>query len=258
MLTAITRPVSASMNRCELGYLQRREIDVPKAAAQHAEYEAALAALGLRVLPLSPEPDLPDAVFVEDAAVVAAEVAVITRMGALSRRPEAESVAGELACYRPLRRLAEPATLDGGDVMHAESAFYVGVSRRTNDAGVRQLAAALEPFGYSVTPVEVRDCLHMKSACCYLGNRTILANRAWIDPTPLRDFRILDVAAEEPWAANVLAIGDSAILPSCFPATRRILERAGWNVILVDVSEIMKAEGGVTCMSLIFDSEPRP
>jgi dimethylargininase len=254
MLTAITRPVSASINRCELGYLQRREIDVRKAAAQHTEYEAALTALGLRVLPLAPEPDLPDAVFVEDAAVVVDEAAVITRMGALSRRPEADSVARELARHRPIQWLAEPATLDGGDVMHAESAFYVGVSKRTNPAGIRQLAAALEPFGYSVAPVEVRDCLHMKSACCYLGERTILANRAWIDPAPFRDFRILDVADDEPWAANVLAIGESVILPSCFPATRRILERAGYNVIPLDVSEIMKAEGGVTCMSLIFDN----
>jgi dimethylargininase len=254
MLTAITRPVSATINRCELGYLERREIDFEKAAAQQAGYEAALAALGLRVVPLEPEPDLPDAVFVEDAAVVAGEVAVMTRMGASSRRPEAESVARALARYRPVHWLREPATLDGGDVMHAESAFFVGVSRRTNRAGIGQLSASLEPFGYSVTPVEVRDCLHMKSACCYLGRGIILANRAWIDPAPLRDFRILDVPEEEPWAANVLTIGESAILPSCFPATRRILERAGWNVVPVDVSEIMKAEGGVTCMSLIFDA----
>jgi len=258
MLTAITRPVSASINRCELGYLPRREIDFQKATAQHAEYEACLAGLGLHVVSLAPEPDLPDAVFVEDPAVVAAEVAIMTRMGAVSRRPEAESVARELARYRPVRWLREPATLDGGDVMRAGSALYVGSSRRTNAAGIRQLAAELEPFGYAVAPVEIRDCLHMKSACCYLGNQTILANRAWIDPAPFRNLRILDVAPEEPWAANVLAVGESAILPSCFPATRRILERAGWNVIPVDVSEIMKAEGGVTCMSLIFDSEPRP
>jgi dimethylargininase len=253
MLTAITRPVSASINRCELGYLPRREIDFQKAAAQHAGYEACLAGLGLGMVSLAAEPELPDAVFVEDAAVVVDEIAVMTRMGAASRRPEAESVARELARYRPVRRLREPATLDGGDVMHAGRTLYVGASRRTNAAGIRRLADELEPFGYSVAPVEIRDCLHMKSACCYLGKETILANRAWIDPAPFRNLRILDVAQEEPWAANVLAIGEAAILPSCFPVTQRILEREGWNVIPVDVSEIMKAEGGVTCMSLILE-----
>jgi dimethylargininase len=256
MLIAITRPVSASINRCELGYLPRREIDFQKAAAQHGQYEACLAGLGLRVVSLAPEPELPDAVFVEDPAVVVGEVAIMTRMGAVSRRPEAESVARELARYRPLRWLREPATLDGGDVMHAGATLFVGASLRTNADGIRQLEAELGSFGYSVAPVEIRDCLHMKSACCYLGKQTVLANRAWIDPAPFRELRILDVAPEEPWAANVLAIGETAIVPSCFPATQRILERAGWNVIPVDVSEIMKAEGGVTCMSLIFESRP--
>jgi len=158
------------------GLSAAREIDVQKAAAQHDEYEALLAGLGLRVVSLEPEPDLPDAVFVEDPAVVVAEVAIMARMGAVSRRPESESVARELARYRPLRWLREPATLDGGDVMHAGSTLYVGASQRTNAEGIRQLAAELEPFGYSVAPVEIRGCLHMKSACCYLGRQTVLAN----------------------------------------------------------------------------------
>jgi len=153
-----------------------------------------------------------------------------------------------------VRRMREPATLDGGDVMHAERTLYAGLSRRTNAAGIRQLADALEPFGYAVAPVAIRDCLHMKSACCYLGDGTILANRAWFDPAPFRGYRILDVAPDEPWAANVLAIGGSVVVPACFPATRRILEQAGWNAIPLDVSEIQKAEGGLTCMSLILES----
>jgi len=255
MLTAITRPVSASIDRCELGYLPRREIDFQKAAEQHSRYEACLAGLGLRVVSLAPEPDLPDAVFVEDPAVVVDEVAIMTRMGAASRRGETESLARELARHRPLRSLREPATLEGGDVMQAGRTLFVGASLRTNADGIRQLASELLPFGYSVVPVEIRDCLHMKSACCHLGRQTILANRAWVDTTPLRDYRILDVAPDEPWAANVLAIGDTLLVPASFPATRRILERAGWNVIAVDVSELMKAEGAVTCMSLVFEGE---
>ncbi len=256
MLTAITRPVSASINQCELGFLPRREIDYSKAVEQHARYEECLAGLGLRIVRLAAEPDLPDAVFVEDTAVVVRQVAVMARMGALSRRPEAESVALALARFRPVHRLREPATLDGGDVMHAGAALYAGLSARTNPEGVRQLAGELAPFGYTVTPVQIRDCLHMKSACCYLGKSTILANRAWVNTEPFRDFRIVDVAPGEPWAANALAIGETVILPSCYPETRRALERLGWNVCAVDVSELMKAEAGVTCMSLIFESEP--
>ncbi len=254
MLTAITRPVSPSINRCELGFLPRREIDFGLASDQHDQYEACLADLGLRVLQLPQAPDLPDAVFVEDAAVVVNEVAVMTRTGAASRRPEVESVAEGLAPHRPLRWIREPATLDGGDVMHAGSTLFVGTSLRTNEDGVRQLAAEFQPFGYAVQAVPVRDCLHMKSACCYLGRQTILANRAWVDTSSLREYRIIDVDPQEPWAANALPIGERIVMPACFPRTAQILEKAGWRVVPVDVSELMKAEAGVTCMSLIFEA----
>ena len=254
MLIAITRPVSASIDRCELGYLPRRSIDFQKASEQHKLYEACLAELGLSVIPLPPEPELPDAVFVEDTAVVAGGVAVITRPGAASRRPEVESVARALSRYLPLRWIMEPATLDGGDVMDAGRTLFVGASLRTNADGIRQLAGELALRGCSVEPVEIHDCLHMKSACCYLGKQTILANRAWIDTAPFREFRILDVAPDETWAANVLAIGETVVIPSSFPATARILEQSGWNVRRIDVSELMKAEAGVTCMSLIFEA----
>lgn len=254
MLFAITRPVSASIERCELGYLPRCGIDAKKASAQHTLYEACLSELGLSLIPLPPEPELPDAVFVEDTAVVVRELAVMARPGAASRRPEVESVARALSRYRPLRWMREPATLDGGDVMHAGRTLFVGASLRTNAEGIRQLAHELAPSGYTVEAVEIRDCLHMKSACCYLGRQTILANRAWIDTAPFREFRIVDVASGEPWAANVLVIGETVVIPSSFPATARMLAKLGWNVRPLDVSELMKAEAGVTCMSLIFDA----
>jgi dimethylargininase len=194
MGTAITRAVSWSIDRCELGYLERQPIDYRRASEQHDRYEAALAELGLSVVALEAEHDLPDAVFVEDTAVVVDEVAVLARPGAASRRPEVESVARALARYRPLAWIREPGTLDGGDVMHAGRALFVGASSRTNAEGIRQLAQHLNPLGYAVVPVEIRDCLHMKSACCYLGGQTVLANRAWVNTAPFRDFRIVDVA----------------------------------------------------------------
>jgi dimethylargininase len=256
MRTAITRAVSQSLDRCELGYLQRQPIDFQRASRQHHGYEACLAELGLSIISLEAEHELPDAVFVEDTAVVVDEIAVIARPGAASRRPEVESVARALSRYRPLGWIQEPATLDGGDVMHAGRKLFVGASTRTNAEGIRQLARHLEPSGYVVETVQIRDCLHMKSACSYLGRQTILANRAWLDTAPFRDFRLLDVAPEEPWAANVLAIGDTVIIPAAFPATARILEESGWSVRPLDVSELMKAEAGVTCMSLILKTRP--
>ncbi len=254
MLTAITRAVSPSLNRCELGYLPRQEIDIAQAVVQHQGYEDCLRALGASVVSLAAEPDFPDAVFVEDPAVVVDEVAVIARLGAASRRGEADSLARALARFRPLRTLREPATLEGGDVLRIGATLFVGLSARTNQEGIRQLTAEVTPLGYSVVPVEVRGCLHLKTACCYAGDGTILANRAWFDTAPFRDYRILDVAPEEPRAANVLAIGDTVVIPECFPATARVLERLGRNVRTLDVSELMKAEAGLTCSSLLFET----
>jgi dimethylargininase len=253
MLIAITRAVSPAINSCEIGFIERQVIDLAKANEQHRQYEALLAELGASVVSLAAEPDYPDSVFVEDPAVVVDEVAIMTRMGAASRRGERESLARALAPYRPLRWLREPATLEGGDVMRIGRTLYVGVSHRTNRAGVDQLAGELSPWGYSVVPVTVRDALHLKTACCSLGDGAILANREWLDLEPLAQFRIVEVAPGEGRAANVLAIGGSVIVPACFPGTAEILARAGLLVRMLDVSELMKAEAGVTCSSLIFE-----
>ncbi|PWU00149.1 MAG: dimethylargininase [Terriglobia bacterium] len=252
MLTAITRAVSPAINRCELGYLPRQEIDYRLASQQHREYEDCLRALGANVISLPAEPDLPDSMFVEDPAVVVPDVAVMTRMGAESRREESESLARTLAQFRPLRWMREPATLEGGDVLRSGSALFVGQSARSNAAGIGQLGEELQPFGYTVRPVEVRGCLHLKSACCPLGDGVILANRSWIDTAPFAGFKIVDVAPEEPRAANVLAIGDTVLIPECFPSTARIVERLGWKVQTLDISELMKAEAGLTCSSIFL------
>jgi dimethylargininase len=221
MLTAVTRKVSPSMNRCELSYLDRVEIEIAKASDQHQQYEECLRAMGAEVISLPAEPELPDSVFVEDPAVVVDEVAILTRPGAESRRREGDT-------------LAE------------------GASARTNAAGIAQLAEELKSYGYEVKPVAVRGCLHLKSGCCYLGNGIVLANREWVDTEALAGLRIVDVAANEPWAANVLAIGAIALMPAGFPATAEILERLGWKVQATDISELRKAEAGVTCSSLVF------
>jgi dimethylargininase len=249
MLTAITRAVSPAISACELTFLDRSAIDYVRAEAQHRAYEECLRALGARVLSLPALPDLPDSVFVEDPAVVFDEVAVIARPGAASRRPEADSIAAALAPFRPLARIEAPGTLEGGDVIRAGRDLYVGLSRRTNAEGIAQLAGIVEPHEYSVTAVEVRGCLHLKSGACYLGRGTMLANREWIDATAFGGHRIVDVA--EDWAADVLAIGDVILMPTGFPNTAERLDAEGFKMRTVDVSELQKAEAGVTCMSLI-------
>jgi len=253
MLIAITRAVSPALHRCELTFLDRQTIDVAKASAQHRCYRDCLVDLGLAVLTLPAEPDLPDSVFVEDPAIVVDEVAVILRMGAPSRRPESASLASALAPYRPLRHLREPATLEGGDVVRIGRRLFVGLSSRTNRDGIAQLTAALVPYGYTVTPVAMRDCLHLKSACCPLGDGRLLANRNWIDASAFSGLEIVDVAPTEPSAADVLALGATVLIPAAFPATAAKLSALGACVLPLDVSELMKAEAGVTCMSIVFD-----
>ncbi len=254
-LTAIVREVSSSINDCELSFHSRQQIDVPRAIAQHKAYQDCLAELGVRIVSLPAEPGLPDAVFVEDPAIVVNEIAIISNMGAPSRRPETSSLAPVLSRYRPLKFLAEPATLDGGDVLRIERSVFVGLSRRTNRDGIAQLSDLLGPWRYRVQPIEVRGCLHLKSACSYLGNDTVLVNRSWIDPEPLSGFELIDVPEEEPAAANALLVNDVVIIPASFPKTRALLEKRGFQVRTIDVSELQKAEAGVTCTSLIFDDE---
>jgi dimethylargininase len=255
MLTAITREVSGSINDCELSFHARQPIDVAKAIAQHKAYRDCLAELGVQIVSLPAEPKLPDAVFVEDPAVVVDEVAIISIMGAPSRRSEARSLADALSRYRPIKFLVEPATLDGGDVLRVGRRVFAGLSQRTNCEGIAQLREMLRAFDYEVQPVEVKGCLHLKSACSYVGNNTLLINRSWIDAERFRGFELMDVPDDEPAAGNALLIKDVVIIPASFPKTRASLEERGLRVRTIDLSELQKADAGVTCTSLIFNHE---
>jgi dimethylargininase len=254
MLTAITRAVSPSLNRCELTYQTRVEIDIARAQAQHRTYEECLEELGARVISLPAEPGLPDSMFVEDPVVVVDEIAVINRMGAESRRGEAESMARALQPFRPLRRIEGPATLEGGDVLRMGKRVFVGISPRTNMEGIGQLAEFLKPFGYTVIPVGLRGCMHLKSACTMLADGVILAYRPWIDVGAFDGIEIMDVAPTESGAANVLRIGDTVVLAQCFPQTRELLEKRAYRTRSLDISELMKAESALTCSSVLFES----
>ena len=151
--------------------------------------------------------------------------------------------------------VAPPATLDGGDVLRVDRLVFVGLSQRTNREGIAQLSDILRPYDYEVQPVEVRGCLHLKSACSYIGNNTILVNRSLIDAEPFREFELIDVPRGRPAAANALLLNDVVIMPASFPKTRALLEERGFRVRTIDVSELQKAEAGVTCTSLIFNDD---
>ena len=252
MWTAITREVSPALGDCELSHVPRQPIDVARAVSQHHAYRHALDGLGCRVLSLAAEPAQPDSVFVEDTAIVLDEVAVLTRPGAASRRGEVASVAVALNPFRPLRAIEAPATLDGGDVLRLGRTLCVGQSARSNAEGIGQLRALLAGHGYVVQGVPIRGCLHLKSAVTQLADDTLLLQPAWVDRAAFAGFRLIEVDPAEPHAANVLRIGDALLMPASFPRTRQRLIAAGLRVTAVDVAELQKAEGAVTCCSLVF------
>jgi dimethylargininase len=251
-LVAITRPVPRSLTHCELTHLQRVPIDVALARRQHAEYEGTLAALGCEIVQVPAADELPDSVFVEDTAVVLDEIAVITRPGAASRRAETGEVATTLGSVRQLRFLSEPATLDGGDVLRLGRVLYVGRGTRTNAAGVQQLAEFISSYGYEVRTVPVDNCLHLKSAVTEVAPGIVVINPESVNGQMFRDHAIIEVEPSEPAAANVLRIGETVVAAAAHPRTNARLSSVA-HVRTVDVSELAKAEGAVTCCSLIVN-----
>ncbi len=242
-MIAITRDVPSSIEACELTYREPQRIDVVMARAQHHQYRNLLASLGCEVISLPADDAYPDSVFVEDTAIVLDDLAVITRPGAESRRGETRAIADALAPYRQLVHIEAPATIDGGDVLVLDDRIYVGLSTRTNEAAIAQLRFHTRR---EVVPVDVGGALHLKSAVTRVSPDALLVNRAWIDVAPFAGWTLID--AEEP---NALLVGDVVIYPSAFPSTARELRSRGIDVRTVDASELAKAEGGVTCCSLL-------
>lgn len=252
MPQAIVREVSASMADCQLSFVAREAIDLGLARAQHDAYQQALVELGCTLTVLPAVDTLPDSVFVEDVALVLDEVAVMTRPGAPSRQAEGATVASALRAFRPLLAIEAPGTLDGGDILRIGRDIYVGASARSNAAAVAQLRELLRPYGYRVQTVPMRDCLHLKSAVTQVAEGTLLLQPAWVDRAAFADFQIIEVDPSEPHAANTLRIGNTLIHPSGFPRTQARLAQAGIAVRTVELSELQKAEGAVTCCSLVF------
>jgi dimethylargininase len=242
------------MAECELTWIQREPVNHDRALLQHEDYRRTLHDCGARVVVLDVNPGLPDSVFVEDTAIVLPEVAVITSMGAESRRAELPAMAFELSRYRSLEQIHLPARIDGGDVVVTGRDIFVGVSSRTDRAGIDALGSITAPFGYTVTPVRVTGCLHLKSACTALPDGRLLVNPGWIEMSDLGGRKHLAISDDEPFAGDVALVGDTVVAGASFPRTNSKLRESGMQVREVDLSEFAKAEGGVTCLSLIFET----
>jgi dimethylargininase len=257
MPCAFTRAVSPRLAECALTHLDRQPIDAARAAVQHAAYEQALVDAGLTVRRLPALDDDPDAVFVEDTAILLGKHAIICRPGSPSRAGEPQSTAEGLDPYFAIHQLAD-GTLDGGDVLRIGDTLYVGQSSRTDATGTKALAGAVSPLGYRVVPIELGRCLHLKTAVTFAGEDsdgrpTLLVNADWVDPTLFVGTVPLPVPPQEPFAANCVRAGERLIMAAGSPRTVAMLRERGFSVTEVDVSELQKAEAGGTCMSLIAD-----
>ena len=250
----LVRGVAESYVRALVAAPPERPIDVARARAQHAEYVTALASLDVDVVALPADEACPDCCFVEDTAVVAAGAALLARPGAPSRRGEVPAVAAALAERCELVRMEAPATLDGGDCLRAGTTFYVGRSRRTNAEGIARLAAAFAPRGFRVVPVELpAGVLHLKSVCSPLGDDRVLVAELTIPPTTFAGLRAIVVPAAEAHAANAVVVGGGAVVAAGCPRTQSLVEAEGFVTLAVDTSEMRKADGALTCLSILIE-----
>ena len=255
MLTAITRDVNDNMGNCELTFLPRVRVDARLAMQQHQQYQSVLSSLGCEIVTVPTEPGLADSVFIEDTALVLDKIAVMCLPGAESRRAEVAGGADVLRQYRVLASIQLPGTLDGGDLLRVDNVIYAGVSTRSNHEGIEQLRGITAEFGFAVETVQTTKYLHLKSAVSQIAPDTLLINSDWIDRSAFQNCDRIEVGEKEPHAANALCVGTSVVYPSSFPRTMEKLAKHGFDVTPVDVSELQKAEGAVTCCSLIVATQ---
>jgi dimethylargininase len=252
-MLALTHLPSPKLHAGERTFVAHEIIDYDRALAQHVAYCDALRPCRARAVTLNVNANQPDGTFIEDTAIVLDEVAVLASMGAAARRDEPRAIEPILREHREVVRIEPPATLEGGDVLRVGRTLLVGDSCRTNHSGIALFAAIGERFGYRVVPIPIRECLHLKTACTALPDGRLLINPAWINPTALSDFELLEVPTEEPWAANVCPVNSTVLVAAAHQRTAEIIDGLGFHVLAIELSEFAKAEGGITCLSLLIN-----
>jgi dimethylargininase len=254
MLRALTHKVSSRIAECEVTFVGRSPIDLPLAVRQHDHYCDVLKGLGVNVEKLSENESYPDSCFVEDTAIVVDELAIICSMGVPSRRGETKLIERKLSQYREIAHVSLPATIEGGDVLRIGKKIFIGQSRRTNLEGIDELAKILEPYGYRVVHVRTKGSLHLKSACTAIDEETLFVNPEWVELGAFRGFNLAYTPADEPWSANILRVGTTVCVQAGFPRAVELIERVAERVEIIDISELRKAEAGLTCSSIVFES----
>ncbi|HMF55580.1 MAG TPA: arginine deiminase family protein [Pyrinomonadaceae bacterium] len=254
MLRALTHEVSPRIAECQLTFIERSPIDLQLAVGQHDDYCTVLKGLGVIVKELYENESYPDSCFVEDTAIVVDELAIICSMGVSSRRGETMLIERELSRYREIAHISLPATIEGGDVLRIGKKIFIGQSTRTNLEGVEELARILEPCGYRIVHVRTKGSLHLKSACTAIDEETLFVNPEWVELDAFRGFNLIYTPAEEPWSANVLRVGTTVCIQAGFPGAVELIERVVDRVEIIDMSELRKAEAGLTCSSIVFES----
>ena len=249
---AITRGVSPNMDKCELTYRSREQIDFQKAVVQLEQYCDLLRTWEVELLTIPGSITYPDCCFVQDTAVVLDEVCVIASMGARSRSGEVSEVETIVSPFRKVKRILPPATLDGGDVVQIGKRIFVGQSKRTNALGVEALSSVVASYGYTVVPVTVDGGLHLTTGCGVIDDETVLLNPRWLDATAFKGLRRLHVPEEEPWAANTIRVNEFVCLEEGAPRTIDLVQPYARSIETLDISEFRKAEGSLSCLSLIF------
>jgi dimethylargininase len=248
---ALVREVSAGFARALSTAPDAATLDPARARIQHAAYVQALKDSGLAVHVLPGDPGMPDCCFVEDTAVVGRTRALLTRPGHPARQGEPAAVGSILGKGLELVRMEAPATLDGGDCLKIDARVYVGQSARTNALGIQRLRDALEPDGFTIQVVKIQELLHLKCACSYLGRGHLLLAES-LPREPFRGLEILPVPTAEAYAANAVAVGNRVLMARGFPATQRMIAKAGFEVIPLDTTEFRKADGSLTCLSVLY------
>jgi dimethylargininase len=249
---AIVRNVPSSFHRAIRPAGSSEPIDTDLARQQHRLYCSALERLGLSLLAIASDDELPDCCYVEDAALVIGNKGIITAPGAAARRGETAAVEEMLGDHKEIHRIEGPATLDGGDVLRIDDRVYVGLSERTNEDAVEQLANLVAGDGYEVVAIEVRDILHLKSACTYLGGDVITWLPGHLEDPAFARYQKIAVPPREAHAANCLSVNGTVLIPTGAPETRARIEQAGFETVEIDISESSKTGGGLTCTSILF------
>ncbi len=254
MLTALTRAVSPRINECELTFIGRQTINLERAVQQHQNYQKLLRSLGINVIELPADGCCPDCCFIEDTALVLDELAIATRPGSEIRRAEVAGVLPTIARHRKILHVEAPATLEGGDVLRIGRDLFIGITSRTNREGVDFVREQASPHGYKVHAVEVSGALHLKSVCTAVNERTVLADASRVGLESFAEYDLIEVPLEEWMAANALLVNGTVCMHEGFHQTLELLREREIQVRTVDISEFLKAEAGLTCLSIIFDS----